>query len=57
MAAEVDFYELLEVSRDADDGELKSAYRKLAMRFHPDKTRGVTRPKRNSNRSARRMIA
>ena len=40
MSAEVDFYELLQVSRDADDGTLKSSYRKLAMRFHPDKNPG-----------------
>ncbi len=40
MSAELDFYELLEVTRDADDGTLKSAYRKLAMRFHPDKNPG-----------------
>jgi molecular chaperone DnaJ len=40
MSATVDFYELLEVSRDADDSTLKSAYRKLAMRFHPDKNPG-----------------
>ncbi len=40
MSAEADFYELLEVSRDADGSTLKSAYRKLAMRFHPDKNPG-----------------
>lgn len=39
-ATEIDFYELLEVSRDADDQTIKSAYRKLAMRFHPDKNPG-----------------
>lgn len=30
-------YEILELSRDADDGEIKSAYRKLALKWHPDK--------------------
>ena len=37
-AAEVDFYELLEVERTADDKTLKSAYRRLAMRYHPDRS-------------------
>ena len=39
-AAEIDFYELLEVERNADDAAIKSSYRKLAMRYHPDKNPG-----------------
>jgi len=39
-ATEIDYYELLEVSRDADGAALKSSYRKLAMKFHPDRNPG-----------------
>ena len=32
-----DYYEILEVSRTADDGEIKKSFRRLAMKFHPDR--------------------
>lgn len=33
----VDYYNILKVDRNATDDDLKKAYRKLAMKWHPDK--------------------
>ncbi|HEY1084570.1 MAG TPA: DnaJ domain-containing protein, partial [Prosthecobacter sp.] len=40
MAEKRDYYEVLMVSREVTSDELKKSYRKLAVKYHPDKNPG-----------------
>ena len=40
MASKRDYYEVLGLQKGADAAAIKSAYRKLAMQYHPDRNPG-----------------
>ena len=37
LAEETDFYKLLNIEKDADNREIRKAFKKLALKMHPDK--------------------
>jgi curved DNA-binding protein CbpA len=55
MSGKRDYYEVLGISKNADEGEIKKAYRKLALKYHPDKIKVMPMPKINSKKQLKLM--
>ena len=53
MAEKRDYYEVLGVGKNASDNEIKSAYRKLAKKYHPDLNPGDKEAEEKFRRSTR----
>ena len=47
MAEKRDYYEVLGISKGASEDEIKKAYRKAAMKYHPDKFSNASEEKRS----------
>ena len=55
--AKRDYYEILGVSKNADAKEVKKAYRKLAIKYHPDKNPDNKQAEEKFKEAAEAMIS
>ncbi len=56
MAEKRDYYEVLGLQKGASDAEIKKAFRKMAMKYHPDKNQEIRRLKSTSKRSMKPTV-
>ena len=52
MTTKRDYYEVLGINRDANESEIKAKYRKLAMKYHPDRNPGDKEAENNFKEAA-----
>ena len=56
MAEKRDYYEVLGVAKNAEAAEIKKAYRKLALQYHPDRNPGDKEAEENLKKRQRLMM-
>ena len=57
MADKRDYYEVLGVSKTASESELKSAYRKLAKKYHSDVNPEIKKQRPNSKKQQKHTVS
>jgi len=55
MANKRDYYEVLGVNKSASADELKKSYRKLAVKYHPEKTPAIQKLRKSLKKLLKRM--